>query len=312
MENIKNHYIDDLEEIGKLIQMIRESKNIVANSLCYGICSPSTLSKIENGDRLADYLTLNVLFERLGIKADSFELLLDNKDYMYFNQRNEINRKFEYGEYDQAIKLLNEYEKALGKDMNNLHEQFILLKTAQIYKKTNVKDDNVIFYLLQKAINCTIKDYQKKLSDKSLLSENELECIFELIENYYDIIDREIKYDLLITYCQFSKGKYGRIYDTYFMIAEKYAYLLYDLKKYKKAIRICEDCLEEVSQRTELFNKPELYYLLGICNEALITEGIDKSVCIKHYLIAYNMYLFFENEDKSEFIKERIRSINNG
>lgn len=50
MENIKNDYIDDLEEIGigKLIQTIRESKNIVANSLCYGICSPSTLSKIEN------------------------------------------------------------------------------------------------------------------------------------------------------------------------------------------------------------------------------------------------------------------------
>ena len=238
MANLKNNYNNYLEkiEIGKLIQTIRESKNIMANSLCYGICSASTLSKIENGDRLTDYLTLNALFERLGVKVDSFEMLLDEKDYMHFNQRNEINKKIEHGEYDKAINLLNEYEKTLGKDMSNLHEQFILLKTSQIYKNTNAKDKSLIFDLLQQAINCTVKDYQKKLNDKSLLSENELECILELVDDYYSLMEKEIKYDLLITYCQFSKGRYGRIYDIYFKIAEKYTYLLYDLKKYKKAI----------------------------------------------------------------------------
>jgi len=165
---------------------------------------------------------------------------------------------------------------------------------------------------LQQAINCTVKDYQKKLNDKSLLSENELECILELVDDYYSLMEKEIKYDLLITYCQFSKGRYGRIYDIYFKIAEKYTYLLYDLKKYKKAIRVCEDCIEEASQRTELLNKPELYCLLGLCNEALIDEGIDKNICIKNYLISYNMYLFFGNIDKSEFIKKRIEGIYNG
>lgn len=311
MKNNYNKYLKEIE-IGKLVKTIRESKKIMASSLCYGICSASTLSKIENGDRLADYLTLNALFERLGVKVDNFEMLLDDKDYMYFNQRNEINKKIEQNQYDEAIQLLKEYEKLLGNDISNLHKQYILLRTFQIYKNRNIEDKNLIFDLLKQAINCTVIDYQEKLNDKLLFSENELECILELIDSYYDLIDKELQYELLITYCQFSKGRYGRPYDIYFKIAERYAWLLYSSKKYKKSLRICEDCIEEASERSELLNKPELYYLLGLCNEALIDEGIDKNISLKNYLIAYNMYLFFGNEEKSEIIRKRIEDIRNG
>lgn len=306
----KNYYNKYLEEysIGKIIRAIRESKRINANSLCYGICSASTLSKIENGDRVADYLTLNALFERLGVKVDNFEMLLDEKDYMYFNMRNEIDNAIVACDYELALKLLDNYAKKLNGNKNNLHDQFILIRKADIFLDTNVEKTD-IYKLLEEALSCTVENYKERVNDKSLLSENELKCIFNLIDSYDSVIERSSQYESLISYCQYSKGRHGGPYDIYFKIVEKYAILLCEMKKYKRALRILEEAIDEISKKSDLLNKPELYYILGICNENLIDNNIDKNICIKNYLIAYNMYYFFGNYQKSNELKKHIEEL---
>ena len=63
--------------------------------MCSGICSQSTLSRVEQGSRELDSLTSEMLLGRIGREVTRFELILNAEDY-YLNQlRIEINENIE-------------------------------------------------------------------------------------------------------------------------------------------------------------------------------------------------------------------------
>ena len=51
---------------GKLIRNIRTAENIKLTTLARGLCSIGQLARIENGDRSAEKLLFDSLYERLG------------------------------------------------------------------------------------------------------------------------------------------------------------------------------------------------------------------------------------------------------
>lgn len=54
---------------GQIIKRMRQSRGLTQEELAFGICSVSSLSKIENGRQTPHYRTFEALLERLGIQT---------------------------------------------------------------------------------------------------------------------------------------------------------------------------------------------------------------------------------------------------
>ena len=85
----------DFQTLGVLLYRTREKKHLSLLDVCSGICSQSTLSRVEQGSRELDSLTSEMLLGRIGREVTRFELILNAEDY-YLNQlRIEINENIE-------------------------------------------------------------------------------------------------------------------------------------------------------------------------------------------------------------------------
>ena len=71
----------NINTVGEILRFYREKYNLNQNDVCAGICSVSTLSKIENGSKEADSLILETLLERIGKEVLQFEMILNDYDY---------------------------------------------------------------------------------------------------------------------------------------------------------------------------------------------------------------------------------------
>ena len=65
--------------IGSYIRQKRQDKGWSQEFLCEGVCSRTTLSRIENDSQAPSFTTLNKLFEKLGLPSRQF-LMLTGKD----------------------------------------------------------------------------------------------------------------------------------------------------------------------------------------------------------------------------------------
>ena len=71
----------NLNTIGEILRFYREKYNFKQSDVCNGICSISTLSRIENGNKAADSLILECLLGRIGKEVLQFEMILNDYDY---------------------------------------------------------------------------------------------------------------------------------------------------------------------------------------------------------------------------------------
>ena len=75
----------------RLIEKIRKEENIKQADLCQGLCSISTLSRIERGKKQADKMLLEALVERLGKTLVYWEKILNNNDQRLSQLQTKIN-----------------------------------------------------------------------------------------------------------------------------------------------------------------------------------------------------------------------------
>ena len=123
--------IDNNNNIGSAIQYFRETYHISQSKLCKGLCSVSTLSRVETGERDVDAFILETLLERLGKAPYQFELILTDFDHEAYQSRIEINKLIEDEAAHEAIKLIKKYEK-LTYGKGTPHRQFIMVCKARL------------------------------------------------------------------------------------------------------------------------------------------------------------------------------------
>jgi transcriptional regulator with XRE-family HTH domain len=86
--------------IGSAISYFRDTYHISQSKLCKGLCSVSTLSRIEAGERDIDAFLLEIFLERLGKIPYQFELILTDFDYEAYQSRKEISKLIEDEAFD--------------------------------------------------------------------------------------------------------------------------------------------------------------------------------------------------------------------
>lgn len=167
----------NINTVGEILQFYREKYSLNQNDVCAGICSVSTLSKIENGSKEADSLILETLLERIGKEVLQFEMILNDYDYSLWELRIQIETEIQHDRKENARQLLLEYEGKMPQD-DNVHSQFVL------YHRILLEDDKRIAdrcAMANQALEYTCPDIEKAV----LFHETEIELIIILVQNRY-------------------------------------------------------------------------------------------------------------------------------
>lgn len=168
-------------EIGKMIYSLRLEKNMSQEDLCRGICSVTTLYRLETGERRPDILVFQALCQRLGKTADYVGIVLTLEEFEYFAKRRNIEISLSLGEYEQAEKelhILEREEKNANLKQQDIHRQFAILYL--LWKKEYQKAKKHVFQALVQTlpdIQENMAAFREKLLRKLWLSEAEISLL---------------------------------------------------------------------------------------------------------------------------------------
>lgn len=172
-------YKSNKKIIGSIIKLNRIAKNISQKELSKGICVPSYLSRIENGDLLPSEEVISIIFTRLGLTFNDSEEFINNGKY----QLNEFFERLNSNEFD--------YTNAIFDTIESMESDYI---TSPLI---------IDYFLAKMARYCSTPEREKfeksqsiLLSSFELLSSNQ-----KFIYNFYTGVD------ILICSQDKSKGK---------------------------------------------------------------------------------------------------------
>ena len=293
-------------EMGLFIHTAREAKGYTMEEISHGVCSIPTLSRIEAGERVVDYIMIEALLERMKIAKSEYEFVLDNEDYDEYMQREEIRRLIEQKKYKQAEEKLLEYEKEHGEEF--LHEQFIFLQKGLL--KKNKQEIGEAEKLFKKAICISAPDYQQIVLNRGILSDTELTCLAELIQCIEDSKEREKKQKELYEYFKWCRVREKLYPIPYRRAMRYYAECLYKNEKFDTCIKICNEVLEELAATSKLEDRNLIFELRAYAKEKLgFTNEEEKRLCLKDFMTAYYVTDFYDGEEKAQKLKKHIEEV---
>ena len=106
-----------------VLKYYREKYDLRQEEICDGICSVTTLSRIEQGFRESDSLVVQTLLSRIGKEVTLFETIVNEEDYDLWKTRTEIEKLVERKQFAAAKKKINAYRKMMPEEETN-HEQY--------------------------------------------------------------------------------------------------------------------------------------------------------------------------------------------
>lgn len=122
------------KQMGKLIKEVRKEKHITLEALAWGLCTDSMLSYFEKGKRRLDNLMLHRVFDRIGIEADEFALMVDEEEYAYHEWKEQALDAVEEKDWDRLEVLLADKEVALHTAYNEKLQYQIYYKLKGIWQ----------------------------------------------------------------------------------------------------------------------------------------------------------------------------------
>ncbi len=158
--------------LGKLIIRAREHRKISRQGLAEGVCTVSTLLRLESGERLPDFFVLERILERLGASGNKLEFLQDETAYEIYYLRELVEKALTKKDYRKAAETLSYYE-SLAEGQQPLHRQYICKMRAVIAGEAEGEWERAAL-LLEEAVCLTIPGFTWDGPDNRPLAESEL------------------------------------------------------------------------------------------------------------------------------------------
>lgn len=170
-----------MDGIGKIIYKERERAKIPQNELCAGICSMTTLSRLEWQEKNIGKWTIDAFLQRLGRSQDKFWTIVHIGDYELMELRRKIWNNILYGSCEEAQKDIQKYRASVN--IENLHEQF-LKKCLGMMKGKRENDWEAALELFQEAIEGTVPGIELDKLEEILIGRDEMQIILLMAEAY--------------------------------------------------------------------------------------------------------------------------------
>lgn len=165
--------------MGALIREYRVRQGLTQEQLCEGICTPATLSRIENELQTPGRRLLEALLERLGARHVMQLALLGEMDLRHFLLEQEIVELFGGEDDAKLFTKIAEYEQEADSGIS-LERQYILWCKA-LYKEKQGEPVTQVQQWLLKALQCTMQDFSIQMQfENRLFTIMEIKIMYKL------------------------------------------------------------------------------------------------------------------------------------
>lgn len=234
--------------IGEIIRTNRIEKKISQETLSYGICSVSNLSRIENGTQTPSRATYEALMQRMGLSPEVFPSFLNDRELETFRLKHEINKKVIEGRYGEAEALLNKMSEE--PKLERIYEQFVIYVRAILFREKG-GDPKEVLDEMKKAVAMSMEDFAPQNILRRVLTQIELNMLNNLADSYYYAGYEDYGIEILYALKEYLEKKVADTEGT----SPLYTVVLYNLSKwvglrgcYDKVIKLCdtgiENCIE--------------------------------------------------------------------
>ena len=167
---------------GILLGNLREQQGISQEELSEGLCSKVHLFRIETGEREAEKLLFESLYQRLGKYSGRYETLLDNNEYSLQEKRWKLCQLIDDGKYENARLEIEDYKKLTD---SVIHMQYLCLMECEIMDRTG-ESVEACMLKLEEAIGYTRTDFELDRMEAYYLSRMEM-LIIEQYVRYMEV-----------------------------------------------------------------------------------------------------------------------------
>ncbi|MBQ8040623.1 MAG: hypothetical protein IJ274_12310, partial [Lachnospiraceae bacterium] len=269
-------YVKDEINFHKFLDAMRQLKDVTLEQVCDGLCSASMMKRIEYGDRLPEKQMRDRLMARMGVPIEGYEDYLSTEEHEQWKLRQKLLRSIENRQVIEAEQYLEAYR--IYEKQNSVEAQYcdaLELRILQMQNAPLEKQQAVIAH----AVGLTMPKIEDGLSEKMLLSEQELNLLTEYVwlceysgnpaaefewryKQYQEIL-HYIEHSRLDEFCR------AKVYP-------KVAYYLSELilhkakteEKLEMGIRVCNEAIELLRDSRKLYYLIELVEVL----ERLVQE----------------------------------------
>lgn len=291
--------------LGKLINKIRIEKNIPQNKLCYGLCSITTLLRIESSIKDIEIVLAKILLERMGVYSEKFIYILDDDDFILYEKSIYLKKYIKENKLKVAIEELKKYEKKI-KNHKNIHYQFFYKCNASIQKSLgNINEAKNLF---KKSLECTIPNFEKINLGEYYLSNQEIDIMLE----YIDIIasdDETVDFKDILFNLYIALNR-ANIYELsknrmYPKVCYMCANLLYKKGDYELCQDITKHALEALALTGDLNFRADIIFFNTLSKLKLEPSGNY----IDEFLDAYYVADFFGQDMLAIQIENVVREV---
>lgn len=147
-----------LSQIGTLIKSRRIELGLTQEELSDGICSVTTLSRIENGERMPTQNHLEIILQRIGYSDMMIHTCVDKKDFLIHEMKFKIRQAYIEKDTVVAQNLFLQLESMLITS-SRVDEQFKMLYRILLFSDNYSNEERLIE--LEKAVRLTNPKYRQ-------------------------------------------------------------------------------------------------------------------------------------------------------
>ena len=255
---------------------MRQLKEVTLEQVCDGLCSASMMKHIEYGDRLPEKQMRDCLMARMGVSIEGYEDYLSTEEHEQWKLRQKLLRSIENRQVIEAEQYLEAYR--IYEKQNSVEAQYCDAMELMILQMQNApleKQQAVIAH----AVGLTMPNIEDGLSEKMLLSEQELNLLTEYVWlcEYSGNPEEEFEwrynqYQEILHYIEHSRlDEFCRV-KVYPKVVYYLSELILDKAKTEEnlevGIRSCNDAIELLRDSRKLYYFVELVEVL----ERLVKE----------------------------------------
>ena len=180
--------------IGDILRKKRIQSGVSQKELASGLCSTATLSRLEEGEKVADKFVLEAILQRMGMSPDKLTDILYQDDYEILSLRDEIDQNMSNYNFAKAKALLSKYQR-LTKNRGAVMVQFTKkIKGLLLIEEAGQREEGL--QLLKEALLTTCPGYRRDRIKTTRFSVRELNILM-----------------LILRYMENEKGKYQIVQD---------------------------------------------------------------------------------------------------
>lgn len=168
--------------VGDFIKEARMRKGYTQEEVSFGICTPASLSRIENGVQNPGRCVLDKLMERLGMENNAFNLFVSKEEMELYEAMQQMTRNIADGDVVELEQQIQKVEKIIGDA--ELERQYLYFAKAELLREKGGTSEEVLELLMQ-AIHVTMPQFDgKRTLENNLLTFDEIIIINAIAVQY--------------------------------------------------------------------------------------------------------------------------------